>query len=219
MGRKRWVVAASVAALACSAAWVPPQAARAAPPPTVTLTALTPTSIVDVRGSHTGAVGALATRDQSGRADDPARFVRLRGDGASYTGYRTYVLPGGVPASSVTTIALAANARGPIARRDRWTWSIRDVANGGWVRLGTQAHCGGDAGTSGWPCDDLDRRPWKYVRYNAIHAAGRTLADFVDPSTDEIRIRLRSSAPGAVRLDWESVEVYSHAGAPAPPCG
>lgn len=180
---------------------------------TVTLTTLSPTGIVDTVGTHVGSAGALTTRDQSATADDPALYVRLEGAGEAYSGYRTYTLPAGVSPSTVTTITMLANFRGPIAARNAWTWSIYDWTNDTWVRLGTQDHCGGDAGTEQWPCDDLERAPWKYLRYNAIHSPGATLADFVNGATREVRIGLEASSAGAAKLDWETAEVYSNDGA------
>jgi endo-alpha-1,4-polygalactosaminidase (GH114 family) len=192
-------------------------AASAAVPSSVRLDTLAPDTLVDVHGRHRGDVSVLADRDQHGTAEDPAASVRLHARGRGYVGYRTYTVPNVVSPSDVTTIALAANFRGPAARATRWTWSIHDVANGGWVRLGDQDHCGGDAGTDQWPCDDLTSTRWKYVRYNSIHDVGRTLADFVDPATREVRIRIRASDAGAARLDWESLEVYSQTGVGGPP--
>jgi endo-alpha-1,4-polygalactosaminidase (GH114 family) len=222
--RPRVPVAALVPALLLVFVFLPPSSAvEADAGGPVTLSVLSPTAIVDTAGSHAGSVAALAARDQAGDANDPSAFVRFRGSDAQYEGYRTYTLPAGVPASAITTIALTANFRGPTARHHPWTWSIYDVENDGWVRVGTQDHCGGDAGTEQWPCDDLDGTPWKYVRYNVIRAAAATLADFVDPASGEIRIRLAASSTGAAKLDWEALEVYANDGtAPAvwtPPVG
>jgi endo-alpha-1,4-polygalactosaminidase (GH114 family) len=183
----------------------------------VTLTTLAPTAIVDTSGAHVGEVEALATRDEAGTADDPSMYVRLGGPDVMYAGYRTYVLPSSVSPSTVTTITMLANFRGPTAARNAWTWSVYDWTNDVWVRLGTQDHCGGDAGTKKWPCDDLDRAPWKYLRYNAIHAAHASLADLVNPTTHEIRVNIEASSAGAAKLDWEAVEVYSNAGTPTTP--
>jgi endo-alpha-1,4-polygalactosaminidase (GH114 family) len=183
----------------------------------VTLTALAPTAVFDTVGTHVGSVDALATRDQSETADDPSRYVQLEGSGDAYSGYRTYTLPSTVPPSTVTTITLLANFRGPTAAKNAWTWSVYDWTNDSWVRLGTQDHCGGDAGTKKWPCDDLDRTPWKYLRYNVIHAANASLGDFVNGATHEIRIDLEASSAGAAKLDWEAVEVYSNDGAASTP--
>ena len=183
----------------------------------VSLTVLGPTAVVDTSGGHVGAVEALATRDQADTADDPGRYVRFEGPDVAYSGYRTYTLPATVASSSVTTIALTANFRGPTAARRPWIWSIFDWTHDVWVRLGTQNHCGGDAGTEQWPCDDLDRTPWKYVRYNVIHAPDASLADFVNGGTGEIRVRLESSTTGSAKLDWEALEVYSNSGEVAAP--
>jgi endo-alpha-1,4-polygalactosaminidase (GH114 family) len=184
---------------------------------TVTLTTLAPTSLEDVTGTHAGAVEALATRDQAGTADDPSRYVRLHGDEAGYSGYRTYTLPPEVLPSSMTTITLTADFRGPTAAAETWTWSVFDVTHDAWLRLGTQEHCGGDAGTDQWPCDDLDRTPWKSIRINVIRPAEVVLADLVDPATGEIRVRIVSHTSGSAKLDWEALEVYSNDGADAAP--
>ncbi len=199
------------------AAPVPAGASRASGGGAVSLAVLAPTAIVDTRGTHVGSVTALAKRDQRGTADDPSRYVRFGGPSVAYSGYRTYALPATIQPSDVTTITLTANFHGPVAAARRWTWSIFDFTHSAWVRLGDQNHCGGDAGTRMWPCDDLRRAHWKYVQYNAIHAAGASLADFVDPTTGELRIRLRSAKPGVAKLDWEAVQIYSHGGGPATP--
>jgi hypothetical protein len=183
----------------------------------VTLTELSPTALVDVTGTHEGSVEVLAARDQTGTEDDPATYVRLRAGDAGYIGERTYVLPSTVAASSITTITLATNFRGPIAARQAWTWSVYDVANDAWARLGTQDHCGGDAGTQQWQCDDLDRAPWKSIRLNVIHGPHATLADVVAPDTGEIRVRIATQGPRDARLDHEALEVYSNDGERAGP--
>lgn len=205
-------IAGALAFLAGSPALGSSPAGSQDPPGAVRVSGLAPTSLVDEAGSHAGSVAALATRDQSGTQDDPSTYVLLRGDEDAYSGYRSYVLPSGVTPSAVTTITLAANVRGPTARANAWTWSVYDWADGTWVRLGDQNHCGGDRGTDQWSCDDLDRKPWKYVQVNAIHESGASLADFVDAATGELRIRLASSAPGVARLDWESLDIYWNTG-------
>ncbi|HEX9123797.1 MAG TPA: endo alpha-1,4 polygalactosaminidase [Actinomycetota bacterium] len=178
----------------------------------VNVTVLQPTAIVDAVGGHTGGIEALASRDQSGTQDDATRYVRLRGRGQPYDGYRSYTLPPAVSPTSVTTITLMANFRGPVAATNTWAWGIYDWTSGDWSRLGDQRHCGGDVGTTQWPCDDLQRRPWKYVQDNVIHPPGSDLSGFVNGSTGEIRIRLHATEAGAARLDWEAVDVYSNAG-------
>jgi hypothetical protein len=179
----------------------------------VTRSVLVPTAIVDLVGDHVGDVSALAARDQSGAQDDPATYVRFLGRGERFDGYRTYTLPGGVDGAGITTITLVANFRGPVAMGNTWTWMIFDWATAGWVRLGDQRHCGGDRGTEQWPCDDLDRGPWKHVQYNVVMGSGQGLSRFVEPSSREIRVRLRARRPGAARLDAELLEIFSNDGA------
>ena len=197
-----------------AALFVPAVTSEAAAPPSaspVTLTVLSPSDIVDTVGTHAGDVSSLATRDLHGSASDPSRSVRFSGpDG--YDGYRVYSLPHQIDPESITTITLATNFRGPIAARAAWTWWIYDWANEAWVRIGDQDHCGGDRGTEQWPCDDLDRTPWKSIRDNVIHAASSSLATFVDPTSHEIRIRSTADHHSSARLDVESLEVYSNDG-------
>ncbi len=217
MQRVRFLTGTTVLAMVAAVLMLAAPSASAAAPSDVRLDTLAPDALVDVHGGHGGEVSALTVRDQHGTADDASAYVRLHARRRGYVGYRTYTVPKIVDPSDLTTIALASNFRGPAARTTTWTWSIHDVVNGGWVRLGSQNHCGGDAGTEQWPCDDLTSTRWKYVRYNAIHDVGRTLADFVDPASGEVRIRIRASSAGAAKLDWESLEVYSQTGASAPP--
>ena len=190
------------------------RAATAQPPGAspVQLTTLTPVAIVDSAGTHVGDVAALAERDQSGTQHDPARSVRFSGGaiGVAYDGYRSYTLPDGVDPATITTMILATNFRGPVAARSPWTFEIYDWSAERWLRIGDQDHCGGDAGTDQWPCDDLERSPWKSIRDNVIHPASTDLSASVDPATREIRIRLLAAGSGAARLDAEALEVYSN---------
>jgi hypothetical protein len=223
-GRHRSQIRVAAAMLPLLLLWTPnPVAQATATGGLVTLTVLAPTSLEEVSGSHEGSVEALATRDQAGTADDPSRYVRLRGEDAGYVGYRTFTLPPEIAPASISTLTLAANFRGPIAATERWTWSIHDPTHGGWIRLGTQDHCGGDAGTQQWPCNDLDRTPWKSIRINVIRPTGVSLADLVVPATGEIRIRISSREAGCAKLDFEALEVYANDGSSdpvaAPPVG
>jgi endo-alpha-1,4-polygalactosaminidase (GH114 family) len=185
---------------------VPAGTASAGP---VDETTLVPISIIDTKGSHTGDVAALAVRDQSGAEDDPSKYVRFGAPGESYAGFRVYTLPTEVSPSSITTITLMANYHGPIVSRDEFTWSIFDWVARKWVRLGNQNHCGGDAGTQQWPCNDLSNLKWKNIQYNAIGSLPR----YVNGSSGRIRIRLASRGLGGAKLDFESLSVYSNGGA------
>jgi hypothetical protein len=184
---------------------VPAQTALADP---VNVNTLAPTSIVDTKGSHAGDVSALAVQDQSGTQDEPTKYVRFGTPGETYAGYRNYTLPTAVSPSDVTTITLMANYHGPIVSRDEFTWSIFDWSTRTWARLGNQNHCGGDTGTTQWPCNDLNSARWKNIQYNATG----TLFDYVNGTDGMIRIRLASDGTGCAKLDHESLSVYSNTG-------
>jgi hypothetical protein len=211
-GMRRAMTILTTVLLAAALAPIATGAATAAPPSAspVTLTTLVPNTIVDETGIHTGAVASLAVADQSGTQDDASSYVRFDGGDAAYAGYRTYTLPSDVDPTSITTMTVVANFRGPVEARNPWTWRIYDWTSATWVRVGDQDHCGGDRGTEQWPCDDLRRAPWKYGRDNVITTSGESLADFVDPTTREIRLELVARRAGAAKLDAESLDVYSN---------
>jgi endo-alpha-1,4-polygalactosaminidase (GH114 family) len=177
----------------------------------VTMTTLTPVSITDARGSHDGDAAALATREERGTRDDPSTYVRFHGDGARYDGEVTFSLPPSVDAATITTITMTANFRGPTAGANPWTFSILDPTADEWTPIGDQAHCGEDGGTEQWPCDDLERAPWKSIQDSVIVSGGTTLPSFVSSSGD-IVVRLHAAEPGAAKLDQIALEVFSNDG-------
>src|SRR5450432_4430746 len=55
----------------------------------VTYQVLAPDMITDLVGTHTGSVGALSVKDQSGTDNDPAEYVQFGvPEGENYQGYR-----------------------------------------------------------------------------------------------------------------------------------
>ena len=111
------------------------------PGPSFAASAITiaPTSITDIRGLSVGAVGALATSDQTGQQDTPADYVALTTPTTRYIGRYSYVLPSGVSPSSVQSLVLQANYRGPVKSSQAWNWFLYDWRAKTWVNVGNNA--------------------------------------------------------------------------------
>ena len=61
-------------------------------------TSLSPISLTDTNGTHSGVVSALNLRNQNWSDDNPANYVQFNTPGVRYDGYRTYQTPGGISA-------------------------------------------------------------------------------------------------------------------------
>jgi hypothetical protein len=82
----------------------------------VTGTIVAPASITDQVGTHSGSVGALAVKDQTGTQNDPTKYVQFgTPPGSLYQGYLTFTLPTSVTPSQITTLTFIANVFGPSA--------------------------------------------------------------------------------------------------------
>lgn len=160
---------------------------------------LLPESITTTKGATGGQpVGNLAVRDQSGVTVDPTRSV-IFGPGA-YAGYRTYRLPAGVDPASIWGVTVSAGYLGPDKATQRWRWYMYDWSTGSWVSLGDNAEA-------------PDSGPWQPLTFYA----GGDLADYVEPATGAIRVRLVSpNKPYVAALDDESV-VVDHGPLPVHP--
>ena len=179
----------------------------------VTETNLSPSSITDVQGTHSGSVSALAAKDQRGKENDPAKWVQFGvSGGQSYEGFRSYYLPESVNPARITTITLIVNVFGPSSRDDAFTWSIFNWNTGTYEALGTQSNCGGTQGRFRCEADLHSFTAWKWLQYNALD---RPSSNYVDPGTRELRVQVRSAnASSYMRMDYESLGIYSNNGNP-----
>ena len=179
----------------------------------VTATILSPSSITDVVGSHTGSVDALATKDQTGKENNSSKYVQFGvPSGQTYQGYRSYYLPGSIDPKKITTITLISNVFGPSSQDDEFAWSIYDWSTSAFERLGNQNNCGGATGRFACKADQHSFVVWKWIQYNVT---GRPLSNYVNRSTREIRVQLASgNSSSYIDMDYESVSVYSNSGQP-----
>jgi hypothetical protein len=192
--------------------------AQAAGP--VTETILAPSTVIDLVGTHTGSANALAVRDQINTQNDSTKYVQFGiTGGQNYQGYRSYFLPTSVNPSQITTITLIANIFAPSSSNDEFRWSLYNWTTSSYEKLGNQNNCGGPNGNGGkiaaCAADKHSFAAWKWIQYNVL---GRPLANYVNPSTHEIRVQLASAnASSYINMDYESVSVYSNSGIPGTP--
>jgi len=182
----------------------------------VTQTILSPVSLTDTIGSHTGSVTALAAKDQAGTQNNPSKYVQFGTPaGASYQGYRSYVLPGAIQPSTITTITLIDNVLAPSSSTDEFALAIYNWTTASFEKLGNQNNCGGTTGRFACTADQHSFAVWKWQQYNVT---GQPLTNYINAATGEIRIQLSSAnASSYIDVDYESVSIYSNNGQPGTP--
>ena len=162
-------------------------------------TVISPSSLVTSSGltDRAQTVANLAVQDQSGTADNYAKYVELGSSSTAYSGYRQYTVPSSVAPSSVTGIVVKANYRGASTAQQTWTWAIYNWSTATWTNVGT------NAGAASWV--------WKSLTFASPAAA----SSHVSP-TGAVRVRISSSntADNAL-LDYESITVSSSTTPPA----
>ena len=159
---------------------------------------LSPVSITDTKGNHSGSTDALAIRDQSWGDEDPSKYVSFATPGAIYSGYRVYQLPAGVASHSLTSLRLEANYFGPARAAQIWSWYLFNWSANAWVKVG----------------DNSKARAWEW---SVLIFSVSSPARFASPS-GEIRARLVSNNAGYdAHLDYEAVHIlYNPSTPPAP---
>ena len=87
-------------------------------------------------GSTSGSAASIGTLDQSGLDDDPSTYIRFETPGKNHLGYLFYSLPSGVKPSSVMSMKLLVNLKGPGSSTQLWTWHVYDRTRRKWIRIG-----------------------------------------------------------------------------------
>lgn len=160
---------------------------------------LAPSSMVTTSGSVDASqtVRNLAVQDQSGTADNYAKYVELDSTPTPYSGYRQYTVPSSVAPASVTGIVVRANYRGPAAAQQTWTWSVYNWSTSTWTTVGS------NAGAASWV--------WKPLTFAGPGSAASHVS-----GTGAVRVRVSSNnAADNALLDYESITVSSAANPPA----
>ena len=162
-------------------------------------TVIAPSSMASTKGSVVsgGVVGNLAVKDQTGTQDTFSKYVEFNTVSTGYAGYRQYQVPTSTAPSSVTSIAVDANYRGPSNSEQAWTWSLYNWSTSTWTTVGT------NAGATSWT--------WKSFSF----ASPSSAASYVS-SAGLVRVQL-SAANGVdnALLDYEAITVTSGSTPPA----
>ena len=136
-------------------------------------------------------VASMQVQDQSGTANNWNKYVEF-GSGL-YAGYRSYTLPASISPSSVATIGVKVNYRGPNKATQQWTWKIYDWTTGTYVTIGDNSLA------PNWGA-------WTMLTFGV----NGTLANYIQPSTYAIRIQVVSnnvSVSDAANIDYEAVVI------------
>jgi len=168
-------------------------------PASAATTTIAPASLTSTKGSIAsgGTAAKLAVKDQSGTQDNFSKYVEFDTVSAGYAGYRQYQVPTSIAPSSVTSITVDANYRGPANAEQAWTWSLYNWSTSAWTTIGT------NSGATSWK--------WKEFTF-----AGPTSAASYVSSAGLVRVQL--SATNGVDnalLDYEAITVVSGSTPPA----
>ncbi|NWG07049.1 MAG: hypothetical protein HXY35_10250 [Chloroflexi bacterium] len=150
---------------------------------------LAPVSLRTQSGSVSGSLPTLGVLEQNGTEDNPAVYITFQTPGTNYLGYLSYRLPGTVKLSTIASLNLQVNFKGPASSTQLWTWSVYDWTMRRWVKLGD---------TTGLSAD-----VWQTLTFG-IRNPGRVISVV----GRELRIRLQSNNPaGDAKVDYMVVDL------------
>ena len=151
--------------------------------------AIAPASIVTLTGGTAGTVANLTLQDQSGVADNVAKYVKFTTPGTSvYKGYRQFTLPASIATSSITAMQVKVNYKGAAKATQRWSWFLYDWTTSKWVYIGDNT--------------TATANTWKAMTFSAASPKR-----FVNASR-AVRLLLQSDkATGDAKVDYESLNV------------
>lgn len=153
---------------------------------------LLPDSYTTTQGDDGGQpVTNMHVQDQSGTQDNWNKYVEFSTPSSNtYQGYRSYTLPSGISPTSITALQISTNYKGPEKSYQTWTWKIYNWNSAAWVTLGD------NGAASDWV--------WSSLAFNA----GGTISQYINSSTNEIRVRLESNnTKDNALLDYEAVTI------------
>lgn len=161
-------------------------------------TAVSPVSYSTQQGSAGGqAVSVLSVMDQSGTEDNSSKYISFTTPASVYSGSQIFQLPSGVAKTSIATMKLAVNYKGPLSTAQKWSWSMYNFSKKIWSPVGTNAAV--SSNTS-----------WNRLEFSVVAPA-----NYIS-TTGEIRVLLRSSnATGDARVDYEAI-LFTTASSPTP---
>ncbi|NOH02932.1 MAG: hypothetical protein HND47_13710 [Chloroflexi bacterium] len=144
-------------------------------------------SLSTQRGSTSGDLSVMKKKDQSGTADNPARYVLFSTPGTIYRGTRVYTLPAYIRDSNIETLRLRVNVKAPSHDSQRWIWRVFDWDAGKWETVGSNSVATANT--------------WSLLTFNFPQSPDR----FIN-SSGQVKIQFRSTnASGDAKIDSEFV--------------
>ncbi len=117
-----------------------------------TVTTMAPSAIQVKRGTVSKqSLSVLAKKEQSGTADDWNTYLEFAPASTGSAAVFTFTVPSTVNVSSITSIKVLTNYKGPGLSTQQWSFLLYDYAAGKWVSVGTNSL----AGTWTWTSFDL----------------------------------------------------------------
>jgi len=162
-------------------------------------TTVAPTTLNTVRGVRSSqAVSVLSTQEESGQSDGWNNYIEFYGAPAGYEGRFFFPVPAAVSgASSLLSIQLSVQFRGPSVGSQRWRFEIFDPSSGAYLLLG----------------DNAAAQSWVWSRLNYSVPAGN-LARFL--ANGQVQVRFVTDSPADnCDLDYAAL-VFEANTAPTP---
>ena len=143
-----------------------------------------------LKGADSGKpVSALKVRDQSGSADNPAKYVAFTTPSTAYRGIQYFSLGNAYKPEDVTGISFKVNYKGPAKSKQVWTWKLFDWNARRWVKIG----------------DNARARPgvWNLLVFNP----GGSPYRFIN-AKGKIRVQINSNNDiGNAKIDFEALRM------------
>jgi len=157
---------------------------------------LAPVAAEAVRGRNGGQpVSVLSTIHESGLSSDKNYVeVYARTVNSPYTGTMSYTLPSAITPSSIMSMQIRADYRGPAASSQKWTWQIFDWVHEAYVTVGDNIFA------PNWGA-------WKVLNFNMWG----NLADYVRPTDGAIKVQLLSdNQADDADIEYQAIVVTSN---------
>lgn len=162
-----------------------------------TVSTLQPVALEASGGRNGGQpVATLGAMHESGISSDK-NYVELyaRTANSLYAGTISYTLPTTVPASTVTSMQIQADYRGPSVVTQKWTWQIFDWVHNAYVTVGDNTFA-------------PEWGSWKALSFNVWG----DLANYIRASDGAIKVQLLSDNQAAdADMEYQAILVSSNA--------
>ena len=157
-------------------------------------------------------VSALATKDLSGTTDAWSKYVELQPYSSGFVGTCTFPLPSGMTASSIASLALRVNFRGPEKSFQTWSFDTVDAS-------GQKVAIGDNAFAQDWVWTEatlpIGATPSALVQNGQIQVTIRTATKADVADVDELVLLASTSTTTTTTTDSGTTTTTSDAGTTA----